>query len=143
MSIVLSPPGTGKTTWLINNNTIFEDADIVLNKYHNSNFERENHSETIRELHYRIIDEKLKILKKENRYIIGSLFWEIVPDAIIIINENEHKKRVMNREDLSWDKVVDITNYLKEHAYKNNIPLFTSFDECFKYILNKNSINNK
>ena len=31
MSIVLSPSGTGKTTWLNNTNTIFEDADVVLN----------------------------------------------------------------------------------------------------------------
>ena len=91
MSIVLSPSGTGKTTWLNNTNTLFEDADIVLSKYHNCNFERENHTEKIREEHYRRIDEQLKILKNENRYIIGSLFWDIIPDAIVIINENEHK----------------------------------------------------
>ena len=135
MSIVLSPSGTGKTTWLNNTNTLFEDADIVLSKYHNCNFERENHTEKIREEHYRRIDEQLKILKNENRYIIGSLFWDIIPDAIVIINENEHKKRVSKRPDLCWNKVKNIINYLQQHAYKYNIPIYTSFDECYKYIL--------
>lgn len=138
MSIVLSPPGTGKTTWLNNINTLFEDADVVLNKYHNCNFERENNTEKIREEHYKRIDAQLKILKNENRYIIGSLFWDIIPDAIVIIDINEHKKRVLKRQDLCWDKVEKIINYLQQHAYKYNIPIFTSFDECYTYILNKN-----
>ena len=136
MSIILSPPGTGKTTWLNNTTTIFEDADIVLSKYHNCNFERENHTETDREKHYKKIDEQLIILKNDNRHIIGSLFWDIVPDAIVIIDNLEHKKRVKNRNDLSWDKVEEITTYLLKHANMFSIPLFTSFGECEKYILN-------
>ena len=138
MSIVLSPSGTGKTTWLNNTNTIFEDADVVLNKYHNCNFERENNTENIREEHYKRIDAQLKILKQDKRHIIGSLFWEIIPDAIVIIDINEHKKRVLKRLDLCWDKVKKIINYLLLYAYKYNIPVFTSFDECCTYILNKN-----
>ena len=74
----------------------------------------------------------------DNRHIIGSLFWEIIPDAIVIIDNLEHKKRVKNRNDLSWDKVEEITTYLLKYANMFSIPLFTSFDECEKYILNHN-----
>ena len=53
------------------------------------------------------------------------------------------------KEELSWVEfggeiknpeitAENIINYLQQHAYKYNIPVFTSFDECNKYILNKN-----
>ena len=66
MSIVLSPSGTGKTIWLNNTNTLFEDADIVLSKYHNCNFERENHTEKIREESVFSPNEKYQYLLKIN-----------------------------------------------------------------------------
>jgi hypothetical protein len=134
MSIILSPPGSGKTTWLIKNNSdnIIEDADIVLKEYHNSEYESSNPSEEERKEHYLKIDKQLLILRIEGRHILGSLFWEVKPDIIIIIDSIEHKKRVSQRDDLEWGKVELVTTCLKNIAEKYNIPILNSFDEWYK-----------
>ena len=135
MSIILSPPGSGKTTWINNNknkNIIFEDADIVFKDLHDETFEQIPKTDKLREIHYRVIDIQLLKLKNNGRHIIGSLFWDIIPDAIVIIDTNEHKKRVSMRNDLNWDKVQIITNFLLNHANKYNIPIVTSFEKLIQ-----------
>ena len=131
MSIILAPPGSGKTTWLNKNknNIYIEDADVVLKDYHTSDYESSNHSEEERKNHYLIIDKQLLNLRIEGRHILGSLFWDVKPDVIVIIDSTEHKKRVDKRNDLEWSKVELVTTCLKNIAEKYNLPILNSFDE--------------
>jgi dephospho-CoA kinase len=131
MSIILAPPGSGKTTWLNKNNSyiVIEDADIVLKDFHTSEYEGSNPSESHRKDHYLTIDKQLYILRKEGRHILGSLFWEVEADVIVIIDPAEHKKRVNKRDDLEWSKVELVNKSLHELSLKYNIPILSSFDD--------------
>ena len=129
MSIIFAPPGSGKTTWLIKNNSYIEDADIVLKDYHSVDYESYNHNEEERRKHYLTIDKQLLNLRRDGRHILGSLFWEVEADIIVIIDSTEHKKRVDKRNDLEWSKVELVTSCLKNMAEKYNIPILNSFDD--------------
>mgnify|MGYP001048223019 CR=1 FL=1 len=128
MSIILSPPGSGKTTWINKNNSYIEDADIVLKDFHSREYEMSNPNESDRKDHYLTIDKQLSILRDNGRHILGSLFWEVDADKIVIIDPTEHKKRVNKRDDLEWSKVELVIEALKELAEKYNIPIISSFD---------------
>lgn len=139
MSIILSPPGSGKTTWLKDknkNNKNFNilDADIVLKDFHTSEYERSNSCETHRKDHYLKIDNQLLNLRKEGKHILGSLFWVVKADVIVIIDSTEHQKRVSKRDDLEWKKVEIVTKCLQDLSVKYNIPIVSSFDAIFNYI---------
>jgi Ni2+-binding GTPase involved in maturation of urease and hydrogenase len=141
MSIILSPPGSGKTTWLKdknknnkNKNFNILDADIVLKDFHTIEYESSNPCETHRKDHYLTIDKQLLNLRKEGIHILGSLFWEVKADVIVIIDSIEHQKRVSKRDDLEWCKVELVTKCLQELALKYNIPIVSSFDAIFNYI---------
>jgi len=142
MSIILSPPGSGKTTWLNKNNKNnnknsskhIEDADIVLKDFHTCEYENSKPCESHRKDHYLTIDKQLLNLRKEGRHILGSLFWEVKADVIVIIDSIEHQKRVSKRNDLEWSKVELVIKSLNELAKKYNIPIVSSFDAIFNYI---------
>ena len=141
MALILAAPGTGKTTWInskFNINKLFEDSDNVCGDLHYKGFEQENHSEKYRMEHYKKIEKKLLFLKeKYGKVILGSLFWDFVPDAIVIIKENQHRKQVENRNDLTWESVCEINKFLFNHAKKYNIPIFNDFNSCAHYIRNE------
>ena len=138
MSIILSPPGSGKTTWLKdknkNKNFNILDSDIVLKDFHTIEYESSNPCETHRRDHYLTIDKQLLNLRKDGRHILGSLFWEVKADVIVIIDSIEHQKRVSKRDDLEWEKVELVTKCLQDLSVKYNIPIVSSFDAIFNYI---------
>ena len=140
MALVLAASGSGKTTWIHSESNIdrlFEDADIVCGDLHYCEFEQENHTEEHRIEHYRKIEEKLIRLKKDGRVILGCLFWDLVPDAIVIIPEEQHKKQVEKRRDLNWKSVCEINTFLINHAKEHDVPVFSDFDSCAEYIRSK------
>ena len=56
-------------------------------------------------------------LGRLSKNIVGSLFWELVPDAIVIIDESLHRRYVSRRsgaEALQWSDVERIRNVLLE-----------------------------
>ena len=73
------------------NNKVWIDADIILGhfKIHNLEYHHENHSEEEHRIHYLLCDKWLMHMKYLGMYILGSLFYEYVPDAIVIIDPND------------------------------------------------------
>ena len=67
--------------------------------------------------------------------VIGSLFWDYMPDAIIILpieknKEYYEKRKSLNKsydKNLTWQKIIECRNYLLDKAKKFNIPIF---DNC-------------
>ena len=47
-------------------------------------------------LNYRMVDFYLAQLKLQGFYILGSLFWEFTPDAIVLPSWKKHKKMTLN-----------------------------------------------
>ena len=49
---------------------------------------------------------------------MGSLFWDVTPDAVIILPEDEHRLYVDMRPDLTWENANAVRQYLKEIGVK-------------------------
>jgi len=131
MPLILSPPGTGKTTW-VGTRKDWNDMDILYESAHPESWNKTDRPKAEREAHYREIDALIaKDRKKKN--VIGSLFWKAVPDAIVIPKEEEHRKRVAKRKDLDWDRVQFVTGVLRKVSEQHKIPVFESFDAAATY----------
>ena len=128
--VVLAPPGTGKSTF-IQDNLLWKDQDILFNDLgiHSSSWHDTKHTYIEEETHYKTCDSVLEEYRNKGQFILGSLFWEYVPDAIVIIDEKEHERRVSLRSDLSWEDVKNIRDFLIQHAHNHNVPVFTSFEQ--------------
>ena len=132
MPTILSAPGTGKTHWVNKQGGWWQDADIRFSDIHDSGWHSKKHTETEEENHYKLIDNELNRIK-DTEYIVGSLFWEHIPDAVVIIDEGIHKKYVDKRDDLDWDSVQEIVQLLKNIVFKNRVRVFDTFDSAAAY----------
>lgn len=128
--LILSAPGSGKSTW-VRQRSDWIDADRWAGSYgiHSQVWHTVAHSFDEKKIHYQNIDKYLE-LERYSINIIGSLFWEIVPDAIVIIPINKHKSRVNKRTDLDWNNVNEIQNILLKRAIVFKIPIFNTFNDA-------------
>ena len=55
---------------------------------------------------------------------IGSLFWEVKADAIVLLNKSVHAEYVKQREDLDWTRVEEIVQVLADMAQEKAIPVY-------------------
>ena len=44
---------------------------------------------------------------------MGSLFWDVIPNATIILPEDEHHRYVDMRPDLTWENAYAVRQHLK------------------------------
>lgn len=134
MPVILAAPGTGKSYW-VRNHPIWTDADewAAAQGLHTAEWHASRHTEQQTIEHYRRIDAELEKLPR-NTYLIGSLYWDFVPDAIVLIDPRTHRSRVERREDLKWDSVSKVVGDLEKKASDNKVPVFDSFDAASKYI---------
>ena len=132
MPIIFAAPGSGKTHWINKHNGVWQDADKRFSYMHGSEWNSKKHTEVEKEIHYKLIDYELNRIK-ENEYIIGSLFWKHIPDAVVILDENIHKKYVEKRHDLEWLNVKKIVKYIYELASENGLKIFNTFDSATAY----------
>ena len=134
MPIILAPPGCGKSHWVALERTRAlynaQDMDVLYgDTLHSMQWHDTVHSMKEEQKHYEVIDEQnTKNTRCMN--IIGSLWWDIKPDAVVITPQKTHKARVLQREDLQWERVASLTQALIDHAIKNNIPIYTTFEEA-------------
>ena len=136
--VILGPPGIGKTTFIkkqtgkkkdwIDQDDLFCDLGVkwCKNKNNQKDFK----------LNYLRADYMSEQSKNLGYRIIGALYWNYIPDAIVIITPSLHKKYLKNRK-LDVKKVNIIKNDLKEMAKEHNIPLFSSIQKAVDFLENK------
>lgn len=136
--VILGPPGIGKTRFVKNQvgkkkDWIDQDDlfyDLGVNWHINKNNEKEF------KLNYLRADYMSEQSKLLGYRIIGSLFWEYIPDAIVIPPLELHKNYIKKRKGLIYENVVNIRQLLFKHAKKNNIPIFDNINDATNYLEN-------
>ena len=69
--------------------------------------------------------------------ILGCLFYDYDPDAIVVLPFELHKKYLENRPDLDINIVKEVRRVLEEKSREKNIPLFDNIDDAIQYINRK------
>lgn len=130
--IVLSPPGSGKTFYAKHNHE-WVDVDDFLGahlKFHTEAWHSVPKTQAEIKAHYLECDKYLSALKNKCLWVVGSLFWNYVPDVIIMLPEKEHKAYVAKRPDLTWDTAADVRTVLQTLNEKNPaIQMYTSWNK--------------
>jgi hypothetical protein len=115
---------TSKKKEWIDQDELFHDLGVNWKLDENNNFK----------LNYMRADYMSEQSKKLGYRIIGSLFWEYIPDAIVIPPLEIHKKYISNRKDLNYNNVIKIRQFLFRHAKKNKIPIFNNINDAIEYL---------
>ena len=137
-SIVLSPPGSGKT-WFVEHdgNGEWADVDAFLGgylKFHTEEWLKEKHSKAELEAHYRECDRYLAAMRDEGLWVVGALFWVYVPNAIVILDEALHRKWVAKRDDLDWDFAKGVRDFLEKHSKKHSVPVYKNWNDIVAWV---------
>lgn len=132
MVVILAPPGTGKSTWAKSHND-WHDMDLLYRKLHDVSWHRKKTTAAEEAEHYRKIDAAVT-RDRDRLNIVGSLFWDLIPDAIVLLPERVHRNRVAARPGLSWRRAHAVARHLLQLAKKHNVPIFRSFDVAAKAV---------
>ena len=134
-NIILVPPGSGKTAFVRNQtgekrdwidaDDLCEEMDVDCGPNNNIQIEK---------LSYLRADYILEQSKLYGFNIIGSLFWDYHPNAIVVPKFADHTKNISNRPDLDYNNVMKIRKYLEYKSAHNHIPLFTTIEDAISYI---------
>ena len=138
MPVILAAPGTGKSYWVRNHKTwTDEDEWAATRGLHTEEWHARPHTEKEEREHYRRIDAELEKLPPTMN-MVGSLYWDFIPEAIVLLNPLLHRKRVEERSDLDWNSVQRVVADLRSKSQKHNVPVFNSFDSAAKFIESEN-----
>ena len=132
-SIVLGPQGSGKS-WFVKHRGQGQWADVdeflgPFLKFHTEEWHNKKHTQAEVEAHYRECDNYLKAMKEEGCWVVGALFWEYVPDAIVILDEAQHRKYVAQRDDLDWESVKRVREFLRKQSREHSVPIYNNWDD--------------
>lgn len=123
--VVFAPPGSGKTTFVEKHKSWSDVDDIAYDMGLHTEHWEQRHSK--RAEHYKTIDEWLEIMKRVGFHVMGSLYWNYIPDAIVLIPETTHKAYVNKRDDLKWEDVQPHRDFLMKLAREHGIRIYSSF----------------
>ena len=130
LMIILAPPGSGKTyfvqqqadppTW------IDQDVDLAARGWdlRQGCYDRDRLLEA---------DRLLAQERLQGRHILGSLFWEFVPDAVVLLPLPVHEQYVALRPDLTWEQVLRVRQCVEDHVVQYQIPRFSSLAEAIAF----------
>tara|TARA_B100001142_G_scaffold276184_1_gene284963 strand:+ start:186 stop:716 length:531 start_codon:yes stop_codon:yes gene_type:complete len=138
--IILGPPASGKTTFVknqkIQNWTDTDDLFYDLNLNWHLNETNENDFK----LNYLRADYLLEQSKLLGLRLIGSLYYNYIPDAIVILDEDLHSKYIDQRNKLYKTNILDkkfvfnVKTDLIEKSKQFNIPIFKSINDAIKHL---------
>ncbi len=128
-ALILAAPGAGKSTWVAQQRT-WIDADTWASAadLHDLAWHETTHTSADEQAHYRAIDSALMDARSAGMCVVGSLFWALIPDAIVVIPTAEHRRRVSMRSDLKWEAVVRVSEALQAIAREHGVPTFSEFE---------------
>lgn len=145
--IIHGPPGSGKS-WFVENfgKKQYVDVDEFLGQdhlnLHPEDWHNKERSQKDIKNHYKECDSYLKAMRDEGLWVVGSIFWEFVPDIVVLIDEIQHKKLVAKRDDLMWSSAKKVRYFLKQHSKNYNIPVCTSWETMVKLSESRTIVNN-
>ena len=128
--IILAPPGSGKSFFVEHqpSSSFWIDQDVFLSQIGwdlgKGCYDQDKLLEA---------DQILTKEKKQGRHIIGSIFWDYIPDAVVLLPLEIHQQYVSLRPDLSWNQVVNVREFLEAHITQHNIPRFSSIQEAVDF----------
>lgn len=128
-AIIVAASGVGKS-WFVAHHPEWHDADELLAAEHSPAWYSDRHDLDDHQLYYEKCDQKLKALRDSGMKIVSSLFWELVPDAIVLLDEQLHRERVAMRPELEWAHVYSSVKFLEGHAKKYNVPVYSTLEEA-------------
>lgn len=135
---ILGPPCSGKSYFVKNQSKkIWVDSDYLFSKL-GVKWHLNETNPTEKRLNYLRADYMLEQTKALGFCVIGCLFWEHIPDAIIIPPIDLHKKYMCMRKDMKSlgkrSQVMAIRNLLKKKAKTHKIPVFKSCEEAAEFL---------
>lgn len=133
MPVVFACPGSGKSHYC-KTSKVWEDQDLLMARLHKESWHDTKHTEAEEKKHYQRIDKELEKMTKRH-YILGSLFWDYVPDAIVLIPDKLLRQRVAKRDDIFYTRTKVIEKTLRAMAKKHNVPVFETFKQASFFVI--------
>ena len=131
--VILGPPASGKTTFVRNQHIQnWTDTDDLFYDL-NLNWHLNEHNENDFKLNYLRADYLLEQSKLLGLRLIGSLYYNYIPDAIVILDDAIHSKYIYERK-LDKKFVFNVKTDLIEKSKKYNIPIFNSINDAIKHL---------
>lgn len=124
--LVFAPPGSGKSTWA-GSRPGWADQDMLYAHLHDETWHAAAHTQREEREHYARIDRRLEV-DRHRLNVIGCLFWDAVPDAVVMPPPAVHRQRIAGRADLRWPAVAKTRATLAKVAAANNVPVFPTFE---------------
>lgn len=134
MPVILACPGSGKT-YYSTHSPLWEDQDVLMKSLHDQTWHRATHTFEEEKAHYKQLDAKLAV-DTQKHHIVGSLFWEYVPDAIVIVPDEVLRQRVAKRSDIKYGMAKKVEAILMKLATKHRVPLFSTFEAASLHVIN-------
>lgn len=131
--IILAPSCSGKSFWLKNNQG-WQDLDDIAGEFrlHGERYAGLPHTEEQERKHYTRIDTWLATMQRLGFHVLGSLYEAFEADAVVIIDEETHKKYTDEREDVSWESAKKQREMLLELAKRKGIKVYSTIDKAVK-----------
>lgn len=141
--VVIGPPCVGKTTYcnrqpLVKGKKAWVDSDKLFGSLGVKWHQNEKNPVDFK-LNYMRADYMMEQSRALGFRVIGALFYNFIPDAIVIPDLKYHKEMMAKRKDMAkipkW--VVDCRNLLKKRGKEHKVPIFKTCEEACTYLENK------
>lgn len=138
MPVILACPGSGKSHFC-KRSKIWQDQQNVMRTLHKAEWATRQHTKAEEKEHYQRLDKELA-KKTKTHFIIGSLYWDFIPDAIVVIPDKLLRERVAKRpadgpEALTYTAAKRVEADLKAKARKHKVPVFDTFAAASRHVL--------
>jgi len=142
---IIMPSGSGKSYYIEKQNVKDEFIDCdPLTWFANAQPHRSNSCAWNWDDHLKIIclqvDQVVSLAKKRRYWVMGATWWDGAQiDAIVILDEKEHRKRLKNKSDPFPDDFYDTTVkrlkvQLRKESETYGIRIFGTIPDCVEYI---------